>query len=648
VKAIVATFDRLHQLLEQSLRDFQAEASDLSDVQEQELSQALHRLTGRFTKILSATSEPFPPPAFPTTNASFEAPIALSDKFHLHCVTSCEGVILMADDAVCEVLGIELASMGKVGLAEYVPQEEWRSIRNQLRAPNVSHVSFNRMMTILPAGGTSRKVSCVVTPMFDQSQKVTTWHWGLFLEAEHSSAEPFTQLVQSLEAQLYAGQSLKVCLTQICEGLVHTFGFPFVWMANINKGSGAQLCAHAVMAGLDWELYGPRWWTEISRQNGLVQVCEASEVSLFSRREFQSGELAWFPPVFQLLDTLCIPLVRQDLSSGVLVVCSARPHIFDAMVTGWLRALGHQIKQLMIRGQQLEQWRLHSAAIGSVNDAICVTDSKGRLEWVNDAYSALFGSSPQQVLGSSLSSFPHAQLLALRPSFDSSAKDLCVKSEVMQTGKNGESLVLEQVVTPLINEQGQLTHFVAILHDVTARKAQELMMKHQAYHDPLTDLPNRIMFEDRLQQAMAQARRNGTLLALFFLDLDNFKAINDYHGHQIGDRVLRVVAKRLATCVRSTDTVARLSGDEFTVILQGLDRIQDIRQVAQKILECLTPPTRLSGHDIPIQISIGIAVYPKDSTDTRELLKIADQAMYRAKECGGQCWYFATAEWNAE
>jgi diguanylate cyclase (GGDEF)-like protein len=218
----------------------------------------------------------------------------------------------------------------------------------------------------------------------------------------------------------------------------------------------------------------------------------------------------------------------------------------------------------------------------------------------------------------------------------------------MRTGNKGESLVLEQMVTPLVNEHGQLTHFVVILHDVTDRKLQEILMKHQAYHDPLTDLPNRIMFEDRLQQALAHARRNGTLLALFFLDLDNFKPINDYHGHQTGDRVLRVVAKRLATCVRSTDTVARLCGDEYAVILQGLDRIQDIRQVAQKILECLTPPIRLGGQDIPIKISIGIAVYPKDSTDPHRLLQIADQAMYRAKECGGQRYYFATTEWNAE
>jgi diguanylate cyclase (GGDEF)-like protein/PAS domain S-box-containing protein len=648
----VATFNQLHQLLEQSLRDFQAESSDPSDAQEQELSQALHRLTGRFTEILATNSEPslsseLQPASDPA--ASFNVPISLSDKSQIHFLTSCEGVILMANDAVCDTLGMDLASMGKVSVAEYVPQKEWRVIRSRLRAIDPPQGSVFWVLTLRLSGGPSRKVGCVVTPMFDQSHKVMAWHWGVILETGHSSAHPFIPLVQNLEAQLFAGQSMDACLTQICEGLVHTFGFSFVWMATVRKGYGAQLRAYVVTADLDWESHGPSWWNEVSRQDGLVLACGDSDVLLLSRCGPHSGEIAWFPPVFQLHDTLCVPLGRQGAFSGVLVVCSARPHMFDATVTGWLRALGDQIERLMARGTQLEQWRLQSAAISSVNEAVCVTDPQGRLEWVNEAYSALLGLPTQQVLGSPLRSFPHVQLQAMSHSYDSSAKNFgCVKTEVMQTGKNDESLVLEQVVTPLVNEQGQLTHFVAILHDVTARKSQELLMKHQAHHDPLTDLPNRIMFEDRLEQALAHARRNGTLLALFFLDLDNFKAINDYHGHKTGDRVLRVIAKRLETCVRSTDTVARLCGDEFTVILQGLDRIQDIRQVAEKILECLSPPIRWGGQDIPIQISIGIAVYPKDSTDPHRLLEIADQAMYRAKECGGQSWYFATPEWNAE
>lgn len=648
----MATFDQLHHLLEQSLRDFQAESSDLAGTQEQELTQALQRLTGRLTEILSTKSDPSPTaellPVRDQT-VSLTAPISLPEPPQIHFVTSCDGVVLMANEMVSDILGMDLAEMGQVSVADYVVQEEWKILRIHLRALDAPCKSLNRTLTILPAGRPSRKVACVVTPMFDQSRKVTAWHWELTLEAEHFPAQPFGQLMQRLESQLFAGQSMDVCLTQICDGLMQAFGFSFVWVATVRKGCGAQLRAHAVTPVLDWESQGALWWSEISQQGELIQACEASEISLLSPCCLPTSAMAWFPSGFQFHQTWGVPLAFQEDCFGMLVVCSEGPQAVDPTVLEWLQALGHEIERLMARGRQLDQWRLHSAAIGSVYDAVCVTDLQGRLEWVNEAYAALQGSSTQLLLGSPLISFPHEELQVRRSLSDSSAKDLsCVKTEVMKTGSNGESLVFEQVVTPLVNEQGYLTQFVVILHDVTARKTQELLMKHQAYHDPLTDLPNRIMFEDRLEQALAQARRNGTLLALFFLDLDNFKAINDHHGHQTGDHVLRVVAKRLVTCVRSTDTVARLCGDEFTVILQGLEHIQDIRQVAQKILECLIPPIRLGKENIPIQISIGISVYPKDSTDPHRLLEISDRAMYRAKECGGQCWYFATSEWNAE
>ncbi len=648
----MATFDQLHHLLEKSLRDFQSESSDLSDTQEQKLTQALHRLTGRLTKILSTNSEP-------SSNAdllsvcdqtvSLRAPIFLPEPSQIHFVTSCDGVVLMANEVVGDALGIDLAEIGQISIADYVALEEWKILQSHICAHDAIPKLLNRRLTILPTGKPSRTVPCVVTPMFDQSQKVNAWHWGLTLEGEHSSSQPFIQLMQSLESQLYAGQSMDVCLTQICDGLVRAFGFPFVWVATVRKGCLAQLRAYSMAEVFDWESHGVPWWNVVSQQDELIQACENSEISLLSPCCPPTTAMAWFPPGFQVHQTWGVPLSFQEHCCGLLVVCSGGPQAVDPTVVGWLQALGYEIERLMARGIQLDQLRLQSVAMSSVFDPVCVTDTQGRLEWVNESYAALHGSSTQSMLGFPLNSFPHEELQVRKSLSDSSTQEFsCVKTEVMQRGNNGQSLVFEQVVTPLLNEQGHPTRFVVILHDVTARKAQELMMKHQAYYDPLTDLPNRIMFEDRLEQALAQARRNGTLLALFFLDLDNFKTINDYHGHQTGDRVLRIVAERLATCVRSTDTVARLCGDEFTVILQGLEHVQDIRQVALKILECLIPPIRLGKEKIPIQISIGISVYPKDSTDPHRLLEIADQAMYRAKECGGQCWNFATSEWNDE
>ncbi len=649
---IVTTFHQLHHLLEQSLREFQADSNGVSGTQEQELSEALQRLKGQLQSILDSSSEPQYSDALltETDSPSFDlAPIVSSDPAQLHFMTSSEGVVLMANDAACDALEIDLASMGKVSLAGWVPEEEWRIIRNQLGAPEPPQGSVTWVVTLVQSGGSTRKFRCVVTPMLDQSRKVTTWHWGLRLEVTSPLPHPFAGLVQNLEAELLSGQSMDVCLTRICEGLVQTFGFPFVWMATVREGHGVRLRAHAVTPDLDWEAHGALWWSEISQQDGLAQASCASDAARLSRLETLPGGLAWHPSAFQLQEALCLPLAHQGDLSSLLVVCSAMGAAFDSTVMEWLRALGFQIERLMARGLELEQLRLRSAVVGSVNDPMCVTDLHGHLEWVNEAYSALLGVSPPQVLGSLLNSFPFEQLQNVMTRLDPTTKDVCsVKTEIMAKGKAGESLVLEQVLTPLVNEQGQLTHFVAILHDVTDRKVSELQMRYQAFHDPLTDLPNRIMFQDRLEQALAHARRNGTLLALFFLDLDNFKPINDKFGHQTGDRVLRVVAKRLMTCVRYTDTVSRLSGDEFTVILQGLDRIQDIRQVAQKILECLSPPIRLGGQDIPVQISMGIAVSPKDSTDPQRLLEIADQAMYRAKEYSGQSWYFATSEWNVE
>ncbi len=649
----MATFQQLQQLLAQSLRDLYAESSDLESAQEQELSQALQRLTGRLNHILAESkdsdhSDELAVSAFsPSSLVSAPSSVPFSHA-PIHLMTSGEGVILMANDAAVDALNMDVASIGTVSLDEWIPYEEWRLIRQQLKTVEPPKGSVTWVVSVDISGASLQKMICSVAPMLDQSRKVTAWHWELRKHSDSPRSQPFATLVQGLETKLLNGQSLDACLKQICDELVQTFGYSFVWMATARSGQRIQLRAQAVAPDLDWDAQGPLWWASISRQDELAQACVASEGSMVSRDTPYTGEFAWFPSAFQLQEAYCLPLGQGDLS-GLLVVCSTMTKAFDLSVQAWLKALGHQIESVIARGMEMEQLRLHSAVIGSVHDAVCVTDPQGRLEWINQAFSTVLGVTPSQVLGSPLRSFPHAQLHEAWPTLESPTKTICcVKTEVMEKGNNGESLVLEQVLTPLLDAQGKTTHFIVILHDVTARAVSEMQMKHQAYHDALTDLPNRIMFEDRLQLALAQARRDGTLLALMFLDLDNFKSINDQHGHQMGDQLLRVVAKRLVRCVRTTDTVSRLSGDEFTIILQGLDRIQDIRQVAKKIVDCLTQPIHVGGQDISVQTSIGIAVSPKDSTDPRRLLAIADQAMYQAKDFGGKRWYFATPEWNLE
>ena len=646
----MARFDQLHQLLEQSLRDIQSESREEHSTQEAELSEALHRLSGRLNDILSDS-----PKSIQQIEESVTGPPegVGSSRFpiqeSLHLVTSCDGVVLMANELVCDFLGLDLGKLGSISLSQWIPQKEWQVIRHRLNCEDSIQEPMRWKVTFNALEGGLHQVQCTVTPMFDHSRKVTGWHWGLQWETERTIPSPFPQLVQSLEAQILAGQSVDVCLTQICEGLVHTFGFPFVWIGTLKDAQQLRLRAYGVKSGLNWDHYEQSWWTAVAQKEEVLAACQESNLApvIYSRSEQET--IVWYPEEFNLQEVLRIPLHLGAGFSGVLVVCSGTPDVFDDSVKAWLRALGHQVEGLMAKALDMEQLRLQSAAIGSVNYAVCVTDPHGRLEWVNEAYSTLVGTPTAELLGEPLPTFPEEYLIEHSSPNPASLKSLGeIKTEIMQKQDGGEEVILEQVMTPLSNEEGTLTHFVAIFHDVTARKATEQQMTYQAYHDALTDLPNRVMFEDRLQQALAHARRQGSLLAVLFLDLDNFKSVNDQNGHQIGDRLLRVVAKRLQSCVRSTDTVSRLSGDEFTIILQDIEHIPDIRQVVQKILDSLSSAIRLGGQDITVQASIGISVYPKDSVDGSRLLEIADQAMYTAKDSGGGCWHFATSEWNFE
>jgi diguanylate cyclase (GGDEF)-like protein/PAS domain S-box-containing protein len=179
-----------------------------------------------------------------------------------------------------------------------------------------------------------------------------------------------------------------------------------------------------------------------------------------------------------------------------------------------------------------------------------------------------------------------------------------------------------------------------IFRDIKERKLAEKRLEYMALYDPLTDLPNRTLFFDRLNQAIALAKRNSYTFGLMFLDLDGFKQVNDSMGHDIGDMLLKEVAQRLNDCLRKSDTVARMGGDEFTVILTRLEMAGDAKIVAEKVVACMSKPFHLKGYDCSITASIGISLYPSDSIDSEALFKLADTAMYRVKEGGKNGYRF--------
>jgi diguanylate cyclase (GGDEF)-like protein/PAS domain S-box-containing protein len=220
--------------------------------------------------------------------------------------------------------------------------------------------------------------------------------------------------------------------------------------------------------------------------------------------------------------------------------------------------------------------------------------------------------------------------------------------ELVRQKRDGSPIDISLSIAPLRDAAGELYGYLSIVSDITERKAAEKRIEFLAYHDALTGLPNRLLLQDRFEQAKAHASRANTKAALLFLDLDNFKSINDSLGHDAGDALLRQIAKRLSTCVRETDTISRQGGDEFLLLLPDLNHVDDTAPVLAKVMEQMQMPFHAEGPDIATSVSMGVTIFPDDGTSFEILLKKADMAMYRAKDDGRNAYRFFDEGMNVE
>jgi diguanylate cyclase (GGDEF)-like protein len=206
--------------------------------------------------------------------------------------------------------------------------------------------------------------------------------------------------------------------------------------------------------------------------------------------------------------------------------------------------------------------------------------------------------------------------------------------EVRNRRKNGE-VYAEMLTISTIRDSAQLIqNYVALFTDITSMKKHQQQLEHIAHYDALTDLPNRVLLADRLQQAILQSQRHNRLLAVLYLDLDGFKTVNDTYGHKIGDELLICVSQRMKTALREGDTLARIGGDEFVAALVDLEQAQDYELVLERLLLAASEPVKVSDTILQVSASIGVTLYPQDSADADILLRQADQAMYQAKQSG--------------
>jgi len=273
------------------------------------------------------------------------------------------------------------------------------------------------------------------------------------------------------------------------------------------------------------------------------------------------------------------------------------------------------------------------------------TTLDGRVLDCNDAFARIFGYETRQDLLSRNVSEVYFRPTD-REAFVGRVKEMktLTNEEACLRRKDGTPVWILENVTYHEEEEGEPAVLEGTLIDITARKRAEEQIAFQAYHDTLTGLPNRALFNDRLSLALSQAHRTKQPLAVMFLDLDHFKRINDTLGHTIGDRLLQRTAERARALIREGDTVARIAGDEFTLLLPGIGRAADAAAIAHKVLSAIAQPFKIEGHELYITTSVGIALYPGDGEDAEALVRGADSAMYRAKELGRNTFQLCTQE----
>jgi len=288
------------------------------------------------------------------------------------------------------------------------------------------------------------------------------------------------------------------------------------------------------------------------------------------------------------------------------------------------------------REQMQENLKQAATVFESTAEGVMITDLQQRITAVNRAFTTITGYSEAEALGQSprlLASGNHDSAFYTAMWHNLSASGHW-QGEIWNKRKNGELFPEWLTISAVRDSNEHITHFVGVFADISSLKHAQASLDHQAHHDPLTDLPNRMLFEARLRAALEDARVDKRMGAVLFIDLDRFKNINDSLGHPVGDQLLRSIAERLKTHLRDIDTVARLGGDEFIILLPGLQHAEDAERVAHKLLECFSLPFRFDEQELFISASIGISRYPDDGEDVATLVKNADAAMYRSKARG--------------
>ena len=343
-------------------------------------------------------------------------------------------------------------------------------------------------------------------------------------------------------------------------------------------------------------------------------------------------------------------LAAQALQEGAqdyLIKGQISSSVGQVETRGLLRALRYAVERKSMEDALFMETERAQVTLNSIGEAVICTDIVGKVTFLNPVAEKLTGSSLQDAAGR-----PRVEVFQV---LDATSRETTPNPMEMAVDQNrvvhlplncilirrdGLEVPIEDCVAPIHDLEGEIAGAVIVFRDVSAARAMTAQIAHTAQHDFLTGLPNRMLLNDRVGQAIAFAQRHEKQVAVLFLDLDGFKHINDSLGHPIGDKLLQSIASRLVECVRGADTVSRQGGDEFVVLLSELEQSEDAVHTARRMLQVVAEAHSIDQHDLHVTTSIGVSVYPDDGLDAETLIKNADTAMYQAKENGRQSYRF--------
>jgi diguanylate cyclase (GGDEF)-like protein/PAS domain S-box-containing protein len=329
------------------------------------------------------------------------------------------------------------------------------------------------------------------------------------------------------------------------------------------------------------------------------------------------------------------------------------PLQIDGKIDGIYAIIRDITEQIRVEKQLREQDEKYELITENMQDLVSILYPSGEFDFVSPSHKNVLGYKISDLIGSQAFDLAHPD--DFEELMNDFTKILETKETVMAVyrlqHRNGHYVALESKGSPILDQENNIKRVLISSRDVSERMEQEQalaqyeeQLKQLAFYDSLTCIPNRRLFQDRLLQTIQKAKRDHTNLALFYLDCDRFKWVNDTYGHETGDRLLKGFVERVKDCIRESDTVARLGGDEFAIIVDGFESVQDVARIANRIIQKVRNPWNLNGAEFIISTSIGIAIYPEDGTDMDTLLVHADKALYESKESGRDTYHFYTNE----